>query len=192
LKAVIPQLLLLTGAPASGKSTLAARLAQRYGACVCSKDEIKELLFDTLGAQDRRGSSALSDASFAMLFAFAARLLCAERLLLLEGNFRPGEHESALAAALPDGAVEFAQVLCRAGAATCLSRLAARASDPSRHPGHRDRELDPATARVSGFLELAGPRWYFDSDGPGEEAWVALCRHMDRWCAKRPPPARKP
>jgi predicted kinase len=192
LKAVIPQLLLLTGAPASGKSTLAARLARRYGACVCSKDEIKELLFDTLGAHDRRGSRALSDASFAVLFAFAARLLCAQRLLLLEGNFRPGEHESALAAALPAGVVEFAQVLCQAGAATCLSRLAARAGDPSRHPGHRDRELDPATARASGFLDLTGPRWYFDSDGPGEAAGVALCRDMDRWCTMPPPPARKP
>jgi predicted kinase len=188
---MIPQLLLLTGAPASGKTTLAVRLARRYRACVCSKDEIKELLFDTLGTREREGSRALSDASFAVLFAFAGRLLCAQRLLLLEGNFRPGEHEAAIAAALPAGVAEFAQVLCRADAASSESRLAARAADPERHPGHRDQELAASPRRASGFLDLSGPRWQFDSDAAGDASWLTLCREVDQWCANPPQPAHK-
>ena len=97
---MIPQLLLLTGAPASGKTQLARRLLERYGACGCSKDEIKELLFDHLGERDAAWSGRLSDASFALLFAFAPRLLSGRRLLVMEGNFRSGEHELALAAVL--------------------------------------------------------------------------------------------
>src|ERR1700683_3060087 len=57
---MIPQLLLLTGAPASGKTQLAGRLVERYGACGCSKDEIKELLFDHLGERDAAWSGRLS------------------------------------------------------------------------------------------------------------------------------------
>jgi predicted kinase len=177
----VPQLLLLTGAPASGKTRLAARLQRRYGACCCSKDEIKELLFDALGERDPRWSRQLSNASFALLFAYAPRLLSAQRLLLMEGNFRPGEHEPALQAVVSASAAGLAQILCRADAATCASRLAARATDPGRHPGHRDRDLDAAAARPAGFLELAGPRWVFNSDTPGDDEWLGLCRRIDSW-----------
>jgi predicted kinase len=123
----VPQLLLLTGAPASGKTRLAARLAQRYRACCCSKDEIKELLFDVLGERDPQWSRQLSNASFALLFAYAPRLLSVQRLLLMEGNFRPGEHEAALLAVAALSTARLAQILCQANAATRASRLAARA-----------------------------------------------------------------
>jgi len=127
----------------------------------------------------------LSDASFAILIAFSARLLGAHRLLLLEGNFRPGEHERALSAALPATGVDLSQVLCRADAATRAARLAARAADPSRHPGHRDAALDSSALEPGAFLDLPGPRWEFDSS-KGERAWTSLCRELDRWCATAP------
>ncbi|HEY6451901.1 MAG TPA: AAA family ATPase [Steroidobacteraceae bacterium] len=173
-----PRLLLVTGAPASGKSRLAARLAQHYGACRCSKDEIKELLFDALGERDAQWSRRLSDASFALLFAYAPRLLSTRQLLLLEGNFRPGQHEAALAGVLAGAAA--AQILCRAEAAIRAARLAARAADPGRHPGHRDRDIEPVAADA-GFLDLPGPRWVFSSDVGGDGQWQALCRDIDGW-----------
>jgi len=181
---MIPQLLLLTGAPASGKTWLAAALVQHYGACRCSKDEIKELLFDTLGERDAQWSRALSNASFALLFAYAPRLLSVRRLLLLEGNFRAGEHEPALAAMLSASAAGMAQILCQAAAATRAARLAARAADPSRHQGHRDRETDLAASGGASFLDLPGPRWLFSSDTPGKGQWQALRRRIDRWRAQ--------
>jgi predicted kinase len=181
---MIPQLLLLTGAPASGKTRLAAALAQHYGACLCSKDEIKELLFDTLGERDAQWSRALSHASFALLFAYAPRLLSRQRLLLLEGNFRTGEHEVSLAAILSSSAAGMAQILCQADAATRAARLAARAADPSRHAGHRDCETDTAASGGATFLDLPGPRWLFSSDTPGPRQWQALRRRIDRWRAQ--------
>jgi len=186
-----PQLLLLTGAPASGKTWLAEQLVQRYHACCCSKDEIKELLFDQLGARDAVWSRRLSDASFALLFAYAPRLLSAQRLLLLEGNFRSGEHEPALAAVLRAGQAELAQVLCQADAATRAARLAGRADDPGRHPGHRDQELNPAASRRWDFLQLPGPRWLFASDAAVEPEWRRLCDQIDPWCARVALPVHK-
>jgi predicted kinase len=180
LHRVRPQLLLITGAPATGKSQLAERLARRYHACRCSKDEIKELLFDSLGEGDAQWSRRLSNASFALLFAYAPRLLSGARLLLMEGNFRSGEHAPVLASMLAAAAAELAQILCQANAATCAARLAARAADPSRHPGHRDREF-ASTGEPAGFLDLPGPRWGFHSDREGEPEWLSLCRQIDGW-----------
>ncbi|MGC2460019.1 MAG: hypothetical protein WA446_03440 [Steroidobacteraceae bacterium] len=71
----VPRLLLITGAPASGKTRLARDLGTRYGCGIGSKDEIKETLFEVLGTGDAAWSRRLSDASFALLFNFAPQLL---------------------------------------------------------------------------------------------------------------------
>jgi predicted kinase len=151
---------LVTGLPASGKTTLALALARDLAAPLLSKDAIKESLFDTLGAADRAASQALSDASFAVLFALAAEYLPLLGTVVMEGNFRPGEHEPVLQALLARHApVSCTQVLCRIPEPLRQERLAARAADAARHPGHRDGTWG-AQAPVSGdaFLDIAGPR----------------------------------
>ena len=154
------RVLLITGLPGSGKSVLARFLAQRYGVLLLSKDLIKEPLLDVLGAGDAAHSKRLSDASFAALFAVARQALAAGLDLILEGNFRAGEHEEPLR--VISGA-PLLQVLCRVDESVRLARLARRRQDPTRHAGHGDS--DPAVAaQRSGdaFLELAGERLTFD------------------------------
>jgi predicted kinase len=151
---------LVTGLPATGKTTLARALARELAAALLSKDGIKEPLLDTLGAADRAASRRLSDASFAVLFALADEYLPLLGTVVLEGNFRPGEHEPALAALLARHApVSCTQMLCRVPEALRQERLAARAADPARHPGHRDG-VWVAQAGISGdgFLDIAGSR----------------------------------
>jgi predicted kinase len=166
------RLLLITGLPGSGKSTLAQRLSQRYGVLLLSKDGIKEPLLDVLGADDAVHSRRLSDASFAVLFALARQVLSAARDVILEGNFRPGEHERLLTG-LP--AQRIVQVLCRIDEPTRLARIARRRQVAQRHAGHGD--ADPAVKNAhagDAFLELAGERVTFDS----REA--ADARHLER------------
>jgi predicted kinase len=175
------RLLLITGAPASGKTRLARDLGSRYGGVGASKDEIKETLFEVLGTGDAAWSRRLSDASFALLFNWAAQLLAAHRLVLLEGNFRAGEHESRLRVVLESSGARVAQVLCLAGPATRASRLAARAADPRRHPGHRDRYIDVGTGNDATFLDLPGAQLRFNSDADWHTGFGALCDELDRW-----------
>jgi predicted kinase len=170
-----PRLLLIAGAPASGKSVLSRQLSQRYGAALCAKDALKEILFEALGTGEALGtaraqwSRSLSDASFALLFHLAATLLQyagPPRVVILEGNFRPGEHEAALQALLKASGARLIQVLCQASPTTRAARLAARLADPLRHPAHHDASID-AGAPPPGFLELPGARQRFDTDSVG-------------------------
>ena len=48
-----PTLIVVTGAPGSGKSTVAVPLARRLGVPLIAKDDIKEALWDHIGPGDR-------------------------------------------------------------------------------------------------------------------------------------------
>ena len=188
-------LIAITGLPASGKSTLARELARRLRAPVLAKDSIKEPLLDVLGHGDRAHSRRLSDASFAVLFALAREMLAhlasgtaahvgpgpaAPRapaqptgsaqppVLILEGNFRPGEHEAPFERLLSQGA-RLVQIECRVEESVRAQRLRHRASDPARHSGHADAELVIAAANAAGFLALPGKRVGFDSGATGAD-----------------------
>ena len=63
----MPVLLLVSGPPVAGKTTLARRLAAEFGLPLINKDGIKELLFDTVGTHDYAWSQNLGRASIALL-----------------------------------------------------------------------------------------------------------------------------
>ena len=174
-------LILITGMPGTGKSTLAGSLARHLGVPRISKDTIKEPLLDVIGAADRAESRWLSDASFAVMFALARDCLRAGTDLILEGNFRAGEHEPALSALSNDvnatdasatdpgdgdsvTSVRITQILCHVPEHVRIARLKARSADPSRHPGHRDAALAVGRSpSAADFLALPSERFVFDS-----------------------------
>jgi predicted kinase len=174
------QLIILTGAPGSGKSLLAGRLRAHYGCLLLDKDTIKEALFDTLGAGDALWSRALSNAAFAVQFALAGTLLARRQTVLLEGNFRPGEHEAPLRRLLAAQPVVLAQILVEAAPQLRAARLAARALDAGRHAGHADSGAD-VQAAPTGALNLPGALLRVAGDGD-EEEFTRLCGALDqRW-----------
>lgn len=150
-------LIIVTGLPATGKSRFARTLASSLDLPLLAKDAIKEPLLDALGAVDAAASRRLSDLSFELLFALAAQIPGPG--LILEGNFRRGEHELRLVPLLTP-ATSVAQVLCRLDEAGRRARLVARAQDAARHPGHRDSQAAGlgADTPTDQFLDLPGTR----------------------------------
>jgi len=178
------RVILITGLPGTGKSTLAGQVAAHFGVPLVTKDLIKEPLLDVIGAQDAAQSRQLSDASFAVLFALARSLVVAGCSVVLEGNFRPGEHEAPLRAALPlldevGSRCGFAQVLCRVDEGERAARIRARQATAGRHVGHRHCEL-LVGGRVDAFLDLPGER--FVHDGADSARVLAL---LDEWWKMR-------
>jgi hypothetical protein len=84
-----PLVLIVTGAPASGKTILGRQLAAALGLPYFSKDLFKESLFDSLGWQDRAWSQRSGGASMDLLFRAAEVLLEAGQPVALECNFYP-------------------------------------------------------------------------------------------------------
>jgi predicted kinase len=187
-----PHLLLITGLPATGKTTLARVIARRYAAALIAKDCVKEPLLDSIGAADAAASRRLSDASFAVLFALAHEQLGCGVSVVLEGNFRPREHAVPLRrvlTAVPDasGGARCAQVLCRVDEAVRRRRLAGRASDPERHSGHRDAEqLEAAKSaeEACAFLDIPGSRFVWEGIEAADTK--PFLHALDRWWSGSP------
>jgi predicted kinase len=157
-------LLVVTGAPATGKSTIATRLATTLGWPLLAKDDLKEALFDVLGTGDRQWSRRLSDASFVVQFEAGRSFVDAGSSVVIEGNFRP-EHSMRIQAIAARTGTDVVQVLCVASPDVAQERLRRRAG--ARHRGHLDVELETeleallvAQARP---LDLPGGRHVIDT-----------------------------
>ena len=79
--------ILITGIPATGKSTMAEVMSERLKLPVISKDTIKELLFDNVGFQSRAEKVKLGIASMEIMYYVAGQLMKAGRPFILENNF---------------------------------------------------------------------------------------------------------
>jgi predicted kinase len=151
-------LVLVGGAPGSGKTTLARRLGPALALPVMAKDDFKESLLETLGAPDRATSAALGRAAMHLLYGTGRRILEAGIGVILESNFYPGLAEPDLAPLLR--LAPAVQVHCQGDPETVARRYAARA--PGRHPGH----FDDLQAPVVRERLLAGAFRPLDLDAP--------------------------
>lgn len=131
-----PTLLLVTGLPCTGKTTLARALAAALGAPCFTKDEVKERLFDRLGWSDRPWSKTLSLAAFDLLFDAARACLAAPASVILEGNFDPDAESARYAALRAATPFDLVQVWLTCAPDVVVERFRARTG--TRHPGHVD------------------------------------------------------
>lgn len=99
------RIVLVSGSPGAGKSTLARPLAAALGMPLLTKDNIKESLADSLGLGDgsTAWSSKLGGAAMELMWKLAAQAPAA----VLEANFRPrSDYERAKIAGLGAHLVE--------------------------------------------------------------------------------------
>jgi predicted kinase len=120
----------VSGPPASGKTTLARALAPALGLPLIAKDTIKQALMTVLPAPDVPASRTIGRASVAALLAVAAEAPAA----VLESVW----HRSYAVADLGDLPGSLVEVFCRCDPAIAAERYARRAG--TRSAGHFDAE----------------------------------------------------
>lgn len=151
------RIVLVSGPPGSGKTTIARPLAAALGFALITKDAIKEALFTAMSgpAGDLEFSRHIGAAAMEVLWALAAH--CPQ--VVLEANFRTrSPYERDKVAALDGNVVE---VHCRLALEEAARRFADRARNERHHPAHALQEISLAQLaeyaepfRVGAVIEL--------------------------------------
>jgi predicted kinase len=170
------QVVLVTGPPAAGKTTIAGPLATELGFALLAKDRIKEALHDALGQQEGFGPGQAPDIGWSRRLGAAAMeliwtLAADAPAVVLEANFWPDMVDQARLRSLSAAPVE---VHCQCPVEECMRRYGSRAG--TRHPVHRGadeqrvgRALFERSARPLGF----GPVVSVDTTSAVDIGWLA-------------------
>ena len=130
-----PRVVIVGGAPATGKTTLATQVAQALQLPLLAKDLIKESLLDSFAAADLAASQKVGAAGWELLFLVAAWLLDARVGFVIEGNFEARAADRLRRIARRSHAV---QVICQCSDKLSQERYERRAAAADRHLGHMD------------------------------------------------------
>lgn len=162
----LPSLVIVSGPPASGKTTLAYSLARHLGMPLLAKDIIKERIADTLGPAAIELSDRIGLAAILTVYDTAREILEAGQSVVLESFFHHGKAEQDLG---PLVAMSHAILLhCTSDQDVLLRRYAERMSSPNRHIVHGDaHRLDDLRGYLNNDttdpLDLPIPRLILDT-----------------------------
>lgn len=136
-----PRLLVVSGLPASGKTTLATELAARLRWPLVTKDDYKAILLDAVPPAERDAAAATNGPlSFALMWHVAAVVLRAGGDAVLETHFYRPQSEAHIRELAGGHGAQLAQIFCEAPLDELNRRHAERVASGTR-PGI-DRPMD--------------------------------------------------
>lgn len=173
-------LIVISGLPASGKSTVARLLQAAFPYPILEKDRMKECLFDTLGFQSHDEKRRLDAAAARILLQTAEELMNTGGSVILDNNFdtAAGAALKALQARLRPRSVT---LLLTADEKVLYDRYLARDLAHTRHPGHAvsDRYPPlPGDPDVTPMVREGFAQRYL-SRGMGDVCWDGPVLHVD-------------
>ena len=131
-------LIIFTGLPGTGKTTLSERLSNELNIPLIAKDAIKEMMFDELGWATKEFTTKLTLTTFQIMDYVIEGQLRAGNNLIVESNFMPRLSNDRFQNWQQKYNCNVIQIVCR----TDLKVLAKRCHERSltnRHPGHGDK-----------------------------------------------------
>jgi len=141
----LPVLIIVAGLPATGKTTLARRLAERFSLPLVTKDAIKETLCDVLECASVAQSRRLGQASMLLLYQFAETLLGSGLNCIVESPFYPAYAHPDFQRLQQRSPYYPLQIYCHADVEVMLERMKQRIASGARHPGHMDQARMPTS-----------------------------------------------
>jgi predicted kinase len=129
-------MIIVSGAPATGKTALSKSLAEKFNLPLINKDELKELLFDYLGVRDTEWAVKLGVASFELVFLLADKLAQTGKTFIVEGNFDNRYSTKSFIDIKAKHNYGVLQLYCHAEEKILYERYVSRDNSGDRHPGH--------------------------------------------------------
>ena len=150
-------LVLISGAPSTGKTSLARRLAEALPVVVLEKDAIKETLFDSVGEGDREWSKKLGGATFALLRMLVESHLKAGQSVVAEAAFWSEYERPWLDRMKESYDFDTLELHCHADPEIVVRRFIERSESDERHSGHQSGMGREALEReIRGQIERYG------------------------------------
>ncbi len=138
-----PILIIVSGPPASGKTTLALRLSKDLNLLMLSKDDLKEIIWDNVGYNDAERSKT-AWAALAIIKKYTESMLTKGQSIIIESNFDKARSSAYLQDVLDKVDAHSIEVHCIAPAEMLQKRFLHRAlHDETRHHGHTDKRDAP-------------------------------------------------
>lgn len=172
--------IVVTGPPGSGKTTLAERLSEQMKLPLVTKDDLKEILYYVYGWGDPEKEQSATSGAYELMFHIVELQVRSRRSLIIESNFRSTAADR-LRDLMQRYPFEPLQIRCHADRATLLDRFTRRARSGTRHPGHPDEAslMNPDRLLSSGArLELGGRFLEVDTSGPEAVNLGSLCEEV--------------
>lgn len=156
-------IIIITGAPATGKTTLGNMLAEKYKLAFVSKDALKERIFDNLGWKDKDWSRKVSAASHRIMDYFIEQELRAGHSIILESNFKQHIDSERFKKIQAQYDCAIIQILCWAEGEILFKRFMDRIGTEERHPGQVEIPYEEIR---QDFISSGGKDPALDIDGP--------------------------
>ena len=132
------KVIIISGLPCTGKTTLGREVAIKYNLPFISKDDIKESLFDSLGWGDREWSKKLGKSTYPIIYYFIEAQLKANKSFIVESNFNPEFDTEIFLSLKSTYSFDPFIIQCHSDGDILFERFKQRSNSGERHEGHRD------------------------------------------------------
>ena len=151
------KVIVVTGTPASGKTTFVRAISKKFALPIVAKDEIKEILFDSLGVVNRDFGRKLGGASFDLIYSISDQLMQSKVPHIIEGNFNPMFANDVLNEKFKTYNCKALQFNFFADSSKISDRFQERwenrLNDGGRHEGHFDNENYNMVKEIGGKMD---------------------------------------
>lgn len=143
-------IIIFTGLPGTGKTTLSRQVADVLGVTLIAKDDIKEIMYDNIGWSDKAFSAKLAHATFGIMDYVTEQHLKNGVSIILESNYSPALASEDFQNWQKKYGCSIVQIVCQTDVDVLARRYFER-QHTSRHPGHLDN--DTVEGYRAGYLK---------------------------------------
>lgn len=174
------RIIIVQGQPATGKTTLARRLARDIDATLVEKDAVKEFFSDYIGVGDLQWSHALGKAAIQTVYLLLEVAVAHKEVTIVESAFWAEIARQEIRSIAKKSNAQVLELYCTLDETERQRRFQARIASGERHKGHADEARTSADTKRYEPLDL-GSRITVDTTHFDDTDYIKLKADVLSW-----------